>query len=500
MTSGAKGIWETQAGSWICNALWSGLLVVSLFNATHSMNHTVAKCLLLAGAALLLLAAMRLSRWTGEMGRRDRALAKFVLVMFGLLQILHAAIVLAPQPSKMKYGLDFSAYYVAGNIVSQGPNQSMYDVQQFADGRPDLVEEALPGTTWYATTHRYHAPYAISYIYPPFAACLLIPLTHLPFLQALRVWNGLTMVLAGISILLSLQLAGVCVTGRLGLIAGVGLFSFFPFLNNLYCGQVGGVILFLIVAGVWLLGRERDQISALSFAVATLIKMTPFLAVPLLVFYKRWRWLAWYAVWMVALIGLSAGVTGWKEYAEFWHSVLPTISRGSAVWGNASIACWIQQMFLGYSPIKVPPAQSFPALALEVSKLVSLALYGTFLAVCWKRRRSLTVEQAIVISVLMALAVSPISWWHHYTLALCPLVYLWCTMAPGMWRKCLVALGFLTGTNLIGIAGMGWLSGPVLPLLAAVIPFLTIGVSFAAVLGEPAYYPAVLVETAEALG
>jgi hypothetical protein len=462
--------------------LWGGLLFVSVFNAAHTLNHTFAKILLLSGAVLAFFASLYLSRWTGETGRRDKNAAKVVLVMFGVLQAVHAVLIFQSQPSKMKCGLDFSAYYVASNIVLQNPSQSMYSIQLFADGRPDLVEESPPGTAWYATTHRYDAPYAISYIYPPFAACLLAPFARLPFLDALRVWNGLTMLLAGAAIFLSFALAGIRVTGRLALIAGVGLFSFFPFFNNLYVGQMGGVILFLTAGGVWLLSRGREQLSALSFAVATLIKLTPALAVPLLVFHRRWRWLAWYGMWVMVLAGLSAGVTGWRAYADFYHLVLPTISQGSTVWGNVSIACWIQQMFLGYTPIMVPPRQSFPMLSIELSKLVSVALYGVFLLVCWRRRKNLTVEYAIVVSVLLTLAVSPISWWHHYTVALLPLIYLWCTMAPGMWKRCLVALAFLIGTNFIGIMGMGLLTGRSVPWLGAVVPLLTLVVAFAAVL------------------
>jgi hypothetical protein len=244
------------------------------------------------------------------------------------------------------------------------------------------------------------------------------------------------------------------------------------------------VLLFLFAAGVWLLQRRQVWLSALCFALATLIKLTPILIVPLLVFHRRWRWLAAYGIWMVVLAEISARVTGWESYAQFWHSVLPAISCGSPVWENTSLVSWIQQLFLGYTPHSVDPAESIPAYACEVSKLVSMAVYGVFLLLCWLRRKEQSVEREMIAMALLSLAISPITWLHHYMLAVLPLVYLWWTMRDGMGRLAVAVLALVVGTNFVGVIGLIWQASPMLRVLAAVTPLLTVAVALIAVTGK----------------
>jgi hypothetical protein len=86
---------------------------------------------------------------------------------------------------------------------------------------------------------------------------------------------------------------------------------------------------------------------------------------------------------------------------------------------------------------------------------------------------------------LLGLAISPISWWHHYVIALLPFMYFWCTMERGAGRLGLTLLVFAVGTNLIGIAGTIFDTSRLLPALAAVTPILTVGVCFAAIGKRP---------------
>ncbi|HEX9198599.1 MAG TPA: glycosyltransferase family 87 protein [Acidobacteriaceae bacterium] len=418
----------------------------------------------------------------GTFGAFRAPLAWCVLAMFSAGQLVHFAIVTAPMQTH--YGSDFSAYYLAGKVVEERPAQTLYDLPLLADGRMNLHTEDSVGSKWDGAARRYHVPYKFPFIYPPFFAVLMIPFVHLSFAGALVAWNAMTVLLVAGAVLLSFSTAGVRMDGRLALITGVGLFSFYPFLLNLSCGQMGGVLLFLFAGGVWLLSRNQVWLSAFCFALATLIKLTPALVVPLLVIHRRWRWLVAYGIWIVVMAGISIGVTGWAAYAEFWHSALPAMACGSAVWENTSLMSWVQQMFLGYTPQATAPAQMIPAYACKVSKLASLVVYGAFLLLCWIRRKEQNLERWLVAMALLGIATSPISWWHHYTLALLPLIYLWCTMREGMGRRCLAALGIVVGTNVIGIIGLIWQGNVMLPALAAVTPILTVAVAFAAVAGK----------------
>lgn len=467
---------KARRGTWSWYVLWAALLVVSLHNLTTTP--VFAKWVVLASIALALVAALQAKNWSRVLGARGTALAWCVLAVFCFGQLLHFEIV---KSNAAKYGFDFSAYYLAGKVVQERPAQSLYDLPLLADGRMNLHTGDPAGSAWDAAARRYNVPYSAPFIYPPFFAVLMVPFAHLSYTSALTVWNAMAVLLAFAAVALSFRVAGVRMDGRLALLWGVGLLSCYPLQNNIDCGQIGGVILFLFAAGVWLLSRERVWLSALSFAVATLIKLTPVLVVPILVIRRRWRWLAAYALWMAALAGLSMAVTGWSAYAEFWHKALPAISCGSAVWENTSIVGWVQELFLGYAPNAGAPAETIPMLACRISKLVSMAIYGGFLLWYWMRRGEQNLERAIVAMALLGLAISPISWWHHYTLALLPVVYLWCTMRDRVGRVLLGVMGVLAGTNLLGIVRVVLPVNAIVLALAAITPLLTIAVALAAI-------------------
>ena len=435
--------------------------------------------LVLGGAALALSA-----RWKDIFPQREFGLARGVLALFCVAQAVHC-ITRAAGGAEELHGVDFSAYYLPGSALQEKPPQSLYDLPMFADGRMDLNTEDAPGSRWYALAQRHDVPFAAPYIYPPFLAGLMRPLARLSFAQALAAWNLLTVLLTAAALGLTFDLAGVRMNARLALVAGIGLFSFFPFLDNLFFGQMGGVILFLFAAGVWLLSRRLVGLSALCFAVATLIKLTPVLIVPMLIVHRRWRWAAAYALWTAGLLAFSVGMTGWHAHAEFCSMrCCPAMSCGSAVWQNSSLVSWVQQLFLGYAPDAKTPSHVLPAYACAASKIAAALVYGAFLAQCWRRRNRQSVELAMVGMVLLGLAISPITWWHHYTIALLPLIYLWWRMPDRAGRRWLAALGLVAGTNAIGLAGLVMTSSAVRLVLGGIGPLLTIVVAFAAVSGR----------------
>ena len=81
--------------------------------------------------------------------------------------------------------------------------------------------------------------------------------------------------------------------------------------------------------------------------------------------------------------------------------------------------------------------------------------------------------------ILVSLVISPISWWHHYTIALLPFIYLWCTMRRESGTDLLLLASVLVvGTN---VAGFGvQLSGNHVAQLtfAAIVPLLTLALAY----------------------
>jgi alpha-1,2-mannosyltransferase len=312
------------------------------------------------------------------------------------------------------------------------------------------------------------------------------PLARLPFASAYLVWTVGTVLAVVCAVWLALSVAGVRVSGTVALMLGVGVFSYYPLWDNLFFGQISGVILFLFAAGVWLLARERMLGSALCFAVATMIKLTPVLVVPVLIIHRRWKWLTAYALFMAALLGGAVWQAGWAAHAEFLHKALPSMSCGAPVCQNTSVVAFVQEIFLGRVPLSAHPPETVPAVACAVSRWVALGIYLLMLGRCWVRRARIRnddglVVRDIVVMAMVGIAVSPISWWHHSVLDLLPFVYLWGTgvdRATAGGDRMLTALFLLVSTNVVGFVALSLGNHLAQLVFAAIVPGLTIAVAW----------------------
>ena len=453
--------------------VWSAMLVVAAGNMLLYSPRFSGKWGLGLSAVLAVVAGVQLLRVGERLGRRETGLGWVVLVVFCVGQLVVFARTSAP-PS-VKRGVDFSAYYLAGKVLDESPGESIYDLPLFADGRLNLNVEDPEGSWWYADAGRFRVPFAAPYIYPPLFAVVMKPLSRLPFATAYFVWTVGTVLAVAWAVLLSLSLAGVRVGARLAVVLGVGVFSYYPLWDNLFFGQISGVILFLFAAGVWLLVRNRALGSALCFAVATMIKLTPVLVVPVLIIHRRWKWLVAYAMFMAALLGGAVWQAGWAEHAEFLHKALPSMSCGAPVCTNTSVVAFVQELFLGGVPRSTHPLETIPAGACAVSRWVALAIYLLMIGRCWMRRRDGLVVRDIVLIAMLGIAVSPISWWHHSVLDLLPFIYLWGT---GVKSRALTALALIVSTNVVGFVALGLANHVAQLVFAAIVPGLTIAVAW----------------------
>jgi hypothetical protein len=456
--------------------LWSAMLLVSVGNAllnipVFSSSRGLLFSLLLAALA----GAQMLAGGAKFLGRRLIALATMLLVVFVFAQGVQRIRAVVPGPSSS--GADFCAYYIAGKFVSPHPVESLYQLPYYPDGRMNLHAEVPVATGWHDASMQYQLPYSAPFLYPPFFAVLMKPLSHLSYAAAFAVWSMLSTLLILVAVLLSLDLAGVRVNGRLALMLGVGVFCYYPILDDLHFGQIGGMILFLVAASAWLVVKKRDWLSAFCLAAATLTKLTPVLVVPVLVFHRRWKWLGAYVASMAGLLAFSVWQAGWAMHVEYWRVVMPSISCGAAVCQNSSIMAYVQELFLGHVALAVQAPQTIPPYACAVSRWVSLAVYGWILFRCYLRRREGLVVRDLVVMALLGIVVSPISWWHHYTLGLLPFLYLWGKM-PQKGNRLLLVLFLAVATNAVGIVRIAVTNHVAQLILAAILPGLTIAVAY----------------------
>jgi Glycosyltransferase family 87 len=455
--------------------LWSTMCFTSVSDALAPYPILSGKMGMIFNLLVAAIAGIQMLGRGTFLRHKEAGLATVLLMVFITAQLSQWARTMGP-PSPNR-GVDFSAYYLAARVVSERPAQSLYQLPLYADGRMDLNALAPLSSSWHTAALRYNVPFSAPYIYPPFFAILMKPFARLSFSSALTAWKLSTVLLLVAAVLLSLSIGGVRIDARLALILCTGLFSYYPFLDNLFWGQVGGLILFLLAAGVWLLGGNRTSLSALCFAAATLIKLTPALAVPVLVFHRRWKWLAAYGVWIIVILIFSVWQAGWAMHQQFWSGVLQKISCGVPVSENSSVVAYVQDLFLGQVHSAQSPPLTIPPYACTVSRFVAFAIYLLMLVRFYSRRRDGDLVRDLVIMALLGIVVSPISWWHQYTIGVLPFLYLWCKM-PGKLNRTLLALFVAVGTNVIGFILLSVNNHVAQLILAAIVPSLTVTVAY----------------------
>jgi Gpi18-like mannosyltransferase len=243
---------------------------------------------------------------------------------------------------------------------------------------------------------------------------------------------------------------------------------FYPFRANLIMGQVNALVLFLWVLGVYLLNRRQPVASALCFALGTVVKLAPAIAVPLLALRRQWRWLAAYVVGVIVLTGISVWRLGWQNNLTWLTAVYPAISCGVGNSDNRSLPGLIDAL---YAPGCVVSSQCpVPEGLCLFYKACGVAAILVFLFWCWKKSKDASgVIDELIVLPLIYLLVAPFSWDHHFLLAVFPLTYLWARSREAtdveMVTLSLSTLALGTTLPIYVAVGSAWAS-PLLTVLA----------------------------------
>ncbi len=181
------------------------------------------------------------------------------------------------------------------------------------------------------------------------------------------------------------------------------------------------------------------------------------------------------------LTGLSMCGAGWEANRQFWVDVLPHLGCGAPIVSNTSVVAYVQDWSLGRVSLGRDAPATLPQAACGASRCVALAIYAAGLLLLYARRNDGDCLRDLSIAILLGFLVSPISWWHHYTVALLPFLYLSNMPRPGA-RRLLLALFAAVATNLAGF-GLMFAGSPAAQLaLAGVVPGLLLAVIAATLL------------------
>jgi alpha-1,2-mannosyltransferase len=308
-------------------------------------------------------------------------------------------------------------YYVTWSVVqwvTLTPAALRFDFVNYFGG----AQAAAHGTDIYADFKQSWGTqsWVVAYIYPPFFALLLAPLTSLGLVAAARIW--LLVVHAAFLVALALILRihpELTRSGRrLFLLAS---FTFMPVYLNLKFQQVATVWLLLLTAALWAVLRRRAGLAGIFIAAAASLKVSPIFLIPLFARLGRWRVALLGGVTLVAVtvVTMLAAPGSW----QFFTVVLPRIGLGTANWDNGSIDGLVSRIVELAPGLFGDATQTIAKVAIVATAVIVIGItlwFARDLGVeVWTLRLGVA---ALVTSLLI---VSSVTWQHHLVTLLLPI-------------------------------------------------------------------------------
>ena len=324
--------------------------------------------------------------------------------------------------------LDFYDYYFAAQVVHDTPHANLYEGA--TDGNPEFHN--TPPTDSALIAHAKAAGFddVEFYLYPPLLADILAPFSQLPPRLAALLWRAFNLALVLASLLLLVRILRVPVLSFEFAVLMLAAYSFWPIHETISVGQLGIVMLALWAIGIAAYFDGRMILSAAALALATGLKVTPILVLPLFFFWKDRRWLVSYFAFSLGLVSAMVAINGWQT-VSIYRTVMSAMGGGIPAFGNKSLCSLAAWTYYGklFTLDSARSVMSNPPRALSIAaKAVSGAFYLSCLFFVWRSRRRLDrASRAATIAVfaIVAACVSPVSWRHGYAVALPALAIFW---------------------------------------------------------------------------
>ncbi|MHC4948414.1 MAG: glycosyltransferase family 87 protein [Planctomycetota bacterium] len=279
----------------------------------------------------------------------------------------------------------------------------------------------------------------------PVMALALLPLASLPPATGAIVFFGLKLALAAVAVTWSLRLA---FAGRRPVpawaVAILLALAARPILSDLQHGNINILVLFLVMAGLVAWTGRRDLLAGVLLGVATVVKVTPGLLLPYMLWKRQWRTVAGFGLGAgLAILG-PALVLGPARDAELHAAWFDLMVRPYLVDGEVRATTHINQSLPGVvfrlltdsggvdasddEPVhRINLASMDPGAARWLVRGLSLAVVAWLAFVCRtpclpRRRWRLAAELGLVLIAMLLL--SERSWKHHYVTMVLPLAAL----------------------------------------------------------------------------
>jgi hypothetical protein len=370
--------------------------------------------------------------------------------------------------------VDFPSYYVAAKLAGSANPKANRLYYLTRENKEAILDRVPSDTEWSQMAHQNGLGDTLQLGAPPIIATLLVPLGKLPYQLAFMVWRVLTDFLFFLALWVCLKLCRAFSPATL-LVCTLAGFAFQPFALTLEKGQLGGALLLTWALGVLLADKKQDTLSALMFALATIMKLTPVLAVGVFVLRRRWRWLAAYALWISILMGAGVWHLGMENH-RLYLSRLSALASGVPGPYNYSLSGIVDNTYYGdvlsYDQI---PAQT-PGGLYAFNKALGLAVYVGVLGLLLKKNNDGDIVWDLAVLSLIVLLVAPYTWRHYYVLEVLPLLFVWFFLKAGrfshpslvLWVAAFCTL--IAGTRYPDYLQNHLTNGPARVFLVALLP------------------------------
>ena len=227
-----------------------------------------------------------------------------------------------------------------------------------------------------------------------------------------------------------------------------------PALYSVREGNASHLLLLPLIGGILLARQRKDILAGVLFGFAALIKL-PLMLVGVFFFVRgRWRIVIGGAGISALTVGLSVLVFGLQANINWYTQCIAPFSDPMPAFNNQSVAAMVSKLTLGadsFGAWTVFPLD--PPFAILVKVLDVLLLAAVGLAV-WRGARagapepqpSAAIEGELMMIIVLACLLSPLSWSHYFVWLALPGAYLVAQVRDGLRRP-----------EVLGLAGLGWL-------------------------------------------
>jgi hypothetical protein len=225
-----------------------------------------------------------------------------------LLLLVALTFVLAARgmvPAMSKIDSDFPNYFTAAKIVADGGNvERLYDDSWF-QGQMRRYALGKPSEGKFSP-------------FPPPTALLLVPLTRLEPLNALRVMTGVSTLCLVCSIILLARILSWSFVDS----AVFVLLSGYAVLGALRLGQPYILVSWSCILGYYAHRKGRPVLAGMCFGLFSPIKYFPVVILIYFAFRKEWKLVLGGVTAILVVTSVSISVLGWKIHEDFLSSVL----------------------------------------------------------------------------------------------------------------------------------------------------------------------------------